>query len=88
MNIQPVDIPGSHRTGLLYNMTRDMIIEKLGFEPNVVDDPDKVKDSWGFTVDGKPFGIWDWKGSQLIGHYSFYGDKQTMTEIFGPVCVG
>lgn len=83
MNIQPINKPGASRTGLLYNMTREKIIEKLGFEPNVQDDPSKVKDSWGFTVDGKEFGIWDYKGSQQIGHYSFYGDKETMAKIFG-----
>ncbi len=83
MNIVPLDKTGPCRTGFLYNMTREKIIEKLSFEPNVKDDPYKVKDSWGFTINGDQFGIWDYKGSQQIGHYSFYGDKDTMAKIFG-----
>lgn len=46
------------------NITVEQISEVLGFSPNVKDDPDKVKYSWGFTINGKKCGIWDYKGSR------------------------
>ena len=61
MNIVPVDRPGSYRTGTLSGLTAEDIEQVLGFKANVEDDPDKVKYSWGFNVDGKFVGIWDYK---------------------------
>lgn len=56
---------GSHRTGdLPSSITPAQIKKVLGFKANVDDDGSKVKHSWGFTVDGKQAGIWDYKGSR------------------------
>ena len=48
---------GSYRTGVLNAITVDQIVEALGFKANCIDDPDKVVNSWGFTVDGQHFGV-------------------------------
>lgn len=75
----------SHKTGTLWQTSKEEIIQALGFEPNVMDDPFKVENSWGFTVNGNPCGIWDWKGSHL-GHrpyWSVYDPKGVLSEVFG-----
>jgi hypothetical protein len=75
---------GSHKTGTLYGVTVHDINLKLGFRSNIQDDPDKVKYSWGFTVDGEPFGIWDYKSySNSPTEFSTYGDKAVLAELFG-----
>ena len=74
---------GSYRTGVLNAITVDQIVEALGFKPNCIDDPDKVVNSWGFTVDGKHFGVWDYKGSHTYGMFSTYGDHSVLRKIFG-----
>ena len=53
MKIEPVLKVGDGRDCSI-TATYDRIIEVLGFKPNVthLDDPSKVKASWGFTVDG------------------------------------
>lgn len=83
MEIIPINKAGSHRTGTLMNMTAMQIEAKLGFAPNVDDDPDKVRYSWGFEVDGVRCGIWDYKGSYAFKTFSFYGPKETIAKIFG-----
>jgi hypothetical protein len=54
------------------------ITKILGFEPNVLDDPYKVKYSWGFTVDGVRCGIWDYKGDR----WSFFGPEEVAKKLF------
>lgn len=83
MKIIPNNTAGGARTGTLSNLTVERINELLGFEPNVDDDPDKVNHSWGFTVDGSEFGVWDYKGSELQGRFSCCGSSKTLTKIFG-----
>lgn len=73
--IVPIDEPGAHKHGTLSNVSYDEIVKVLGFEPNVDDDPYKVKYSWGFTIDGEPAGIWDWKGSHVFNSWSVYNPK-------------
>jgi hypothetical protein len=83
MNIKPVASCGSHRTGTLGEITAEEISKKLGFQPNIEDDPDKVVNSWAFTVDGIKCAIWDYKGSHNWGSFSTYGPRETFVKIFG-----
>lgn len=83
MDIVPVDIPGAHQTGTLYDINVSTISNILGFEPNVEDDPMKVKNSWGFKVDGKLCGIWDYKGSEKYGQFSTFGPDEVFEKLFG-----
>jgi len=84
MTIVPTrNIGGSSRTGTLYDINVETINKILGFEPNVDDDPDKVVNSWGFMVDDKKFGIWDYKGSHHFGQFSTYGDPVVLEKLFG-----
>ena len=69
---------GGHKTGELNDITVEQINEILGFAPNVDDDPDKVKHSWGFKVDGVHCAIWDYKGWRWIT----YGPKEVFDKRF------
>lgn len=61
--IVAVNQAGDHNTGSMPSgITVAQINKVLGFKPNIDDDESKVKYSWGFTVDGKRAGIWDYKG--------------------------
>lgn len=78
--IVPTGVAGCHYTGYLpETLTVNDIKKVLGFKANVVDDPDKVRYSWGFTVDGQPCGIWDYKGSR----WSVYDPKNLLPKLFG-----
>jgi hypothetical protein len=81
--IVPVNKMGDCRTGGLSNITVAEINDLLGFEPNVADDPYKVKYSWGFTVDGVRCGIWDYKGSAKYKQFSTWGPAETLKKVFG-----
>lgn len=83
MKIVPVKNIGSHKQGTLIELTKEDIVLMLGFEPNINDDPYKVKYSWGFTVDGVECAIWDWKGSHSFYEWSFYGPAKKFIDIFG-----
>lgn len=83
MKIIPINKSGLHKTGTLVAISVEEINVLLGFEPNVQDDPSKVKHSWGFTVDGKECGIWDYKGSETMGRFSTYGPDYIFKELFG-----
>lgn len=83
MIIKPVDLRGGHRTGTLSNITVGEITEILGFSPNCDDDPAKVVNSWGFEVDGRACGIWDYKGSHRIGEFSTFGPHEVFSNLFG-----
>jgi hypothetical protein len=87
MKIEQVFKTGDHWT-VDINTTYDKIVEVLGFKPNVthIDDSDKVKASWGFTVDGIRCGIWCYKypGNPVnCNHWSFFGPKEIAIELFG-----
>lgn len=75
---------GGHKTGELNDITVEQINEILGFAPNVADDPDKVVNSWGFTVDGHYCGIWDYKGSHTFGMFSTFGPDYVFRALFSP----
>jgi len=89
MNFPPVITPNdhvvSHKTGSLSSkLTVDQISYVLGFDCNIVDDPDKVKHSWGAsiydTTTGQSFkvAIWDYNGAR----WSTYGDNDVLKELF------
>jgi hypothetical protein len=80
MKILPVNKAGDNRTGRISStISKEQIIEILGFAPNVEDDPDKVENSWGFTVDGVRCGIWDYKSCQ----WSTFGPHEIFQKLFG-----
>jgi hypothetical protein len=75
----------SHRTGSLPSgVTVEQISERLGFEPNFQDDPDKVEYSWGATVydtvtgESYDIAIWDYYGAR----WSTYGDQDIIEQVF------
>mgnify|MGYP001212721641 FL=1 len=83
VNLVKDDTIMSHKTGALHGMDYDDIVTILG-EPNVYDDPGKVRWSWGFRVmpDNIPMAIWDWKGSADMGRWSIYGDEKIWVKLF------
>ncbi len=89
LNIVPVAKAGEYKTGSLVGLTKKDIIEKLGFGPNVDDDPYKVTASWGFLFNpdaekkGPVCGVWDYKGSARSGEWSTYGPREVFVAIFG-----
>lgn len=84
MKIVPINKAGSHRTGQISGYCVADINKILGFKPNVSDDPDKVKYSWGFTADGVECGIWDYKGSYKSRCYSTFGPDKVFETLFPP----
>ena len=78
---QPKDM--TWKMGSLVYTSAELITEKLGFTPNVDDDPHKVVHSWSFTADGKACAVWDYKGSHLDHTFSFFGPKHVFVELFG-----
>lgn len=84
MIIKPATNVTSYLTGNLLNIPRAKVIsDTLGFSSNCKDDPCKVKNSWGFTVDGVACAIWDYKGSELQGRYSTFGPDGVFKKLFG-----
>jgi hypothetical protein len=82
MLIKPIDIAGASKTGTLYDINVATITEILGFGPNIDDDPTKVVNSWAFEIDGRKFGIWDYKGSHHAGQFSTYGSPGVLSKLF------
>jgi hypothetical protein len=83
MRIVPVSDVASHKTGRIVGLTKAQIDKVLGFEPNVDDDPYKVKYSWAFNAGGRDCAIWDWKGSHKLREFSAYGPKEVLSKLFG-----
>lgn len=84
MKIEPVEkFFGTHRNGGLTDISKPQIDKILGFKANVIDDPDKVKYSWAFTVDGVKCAIWDYKGSYREKFYSTFGPADVLKKVFG-----
>lgn len=83
----PISEIGGHRTGTL-NLSYQEIVEKI-FKPNCtkLDDPDKVKASWGFQdQSGRKGFIWCymWYGKkETCKEWSVDGDKNLLIELFG-----
>ncbi len=87
ITLTPIMETGGSRTGTL-TTSYDNIIKKI-FEPNVthMDDPDKVRASWGFSDDaGRKSFIWCYKYYGKVencDYWSVDGDKDLLKEIFG-----
>jgi len=88
MKIQAVNKVGDSRTGSLSGLSVEDIEKVLGFPANCEDDPDKVKYSWGFTVDGVRCGIWDYKGGYQFNSFSTFGPTEIFIKLFGEKNVG
>lgn len=83
MKIEPINhFMPTFRTGTLTKYTREQIINILGFEPNVEDDPDKVENSWLFKVDGFEAAIWDYKKSHHYNMWSIYDPHNVLGNLF------
>jgi hypothetical protein len=54
----------------------------LGFPSNTKDDPDKVVNSWVFTVNGFEAAIWDYKGSHYYKIWSIYDPHNVLGNLF------
>tara|TARA_R110000772_G_scaffold97658_2_gene197021 strand:+ start:242 stop:538 length:297 start_codon:yes stop_codon:yes gene_type:complete len=82
-NIVKDDTVMSWKTGTLEGVTYDDLIVTLG-EPNLLDDPGKVRWSWGFKVlpSVSPMALWDWKGSGDRDTWSIYGNCDTWRKLF------
>lgn len=78
--IRPNPRAGKSKTGSLSSrLSYEDIVRILGFKPNVNDDVDKVKHSWGFSVGKERFGIWDYKRTR----WSTWGNPVILKSIFG-----
>jgi len=83
--IVPSPKAGGGRDGhLSHLLSLQAVIDRLGFDPNVDDDPVKVRWSWGFYVNGVHCGIWDYKGFR----WSYSGPREVFVALFGPEFVG
>ena len=82
MEIIPNGKPGKYRTGTIHASWEE-IEQRLGFAPNVQDDPNKVGKSWGFWADGMACSVWSYYGSGDRGRFSTYGPHEKLREIFG-----
>jgi len=79
IKIVAVDETGDHRTGSLPStLSVKDIKARLGFAANCDDDESKVKYSWGFTVNGKRCGIWDYYGNR----WSVYDPHNVLHLVF------
>jgi hypothetical protein len=89
-NIVPIRQVGGGRTGLLVAKYDD-IVARLG-EPNVtdLDDPAKVRASWGFMDhNGRKGFVWCWKVSDPTRclEWSVDGDLSLLREVFHDIIV-
>lgn len=77
----------------LKHLTKDKVRGKLGFGPEVMDDPSRIRQRWQFVyeVDGERHacGIWDYEGSKqeeqlrMKKDFWFYGPLFIALELFG-----
>lgn len=80
--IKAYPIPGESKGARLVGVTKDEIVQVLGFEPNCLDDAAKVKHSRGFTVDGHRAGIWDYYGSWSYNEWSVFDPDRVVEALF------
>lgn len=83
IKIEPIGFVQSHKQGTLINLKKSDIDRILGFTNNDDGDGYKVKYTWDFSADGVECSIWDWKGSDRLGQWSFYGPREVFCKIFG-----
>ena len=80
--VVPVEFYGKYKTASIVGLSRDQITQRLGFPPNLQDDPEKVAHAWGFEVDGQRCAIWDWKGSHRLHAHSAFGPREALARVF------
>lgn len=84
IKLVPIAFVSSHKQGTLVGLKKADIDRALGFSHTSDGDGGyKVKYDWCFTADGVECAIWDWKGSDRDGEWSFYGPKEVFQRIFG-----
>jgi hypothetical protein len=84
MKLVSVGSVHSHKQGTLTGLTKAEIDRALGFSHTSNGDGGyKVKYDWCFTANSVECAIWDWKGSDKLGEWSFYGPKEVFQNIFG-----
>jgi hypothetical protein len=84
--IRTDDFISSHRQGIIVDISVKEIDAVLGFKHRYLtpDEGDgKVKHDWRFHVDGVACAIWDYKGSERYGQFSYFGPAQTFKDLFG-----
>jgi hypothetical protein len=86
IKIERIDYVPSYKQGVLKASYKD-IVERLGFEPNVKDDPDKVTHSWAFKINGHKCAIWDWKGSSDKNMWSYYDPDVVLDLVFPTIAL-
>ena len=74
--VAKADVPDTFRTGHITGATTAKLTTALGFSPDNGDGGNKVSVDWYFTLDGKPCGCWDWKGSMHHGQFSTFGPRE------------
>ena len=73
--VAKAQVDNTFRTGFI----QAKMTTALGFSPDNGDGGNKVSVDWYFTLDGKPCGCWDWKGSMHHGQFSTFGPKDVWT---------
>ena len=83
MKIEPINkFISTYRTGSISKYAKWQIEKTLGFPPNAKDDPDKVVNSWLFTVNGFEAAIWDYKNSHHLESWSIYDPHNVLGHLF------
>ena len=77
------DPPGSWRQHTIIGLSAAEIAAILGFESNVREDPDIVRYSRAFTVDGEPCAIWDYHNGFHLQRFSAWGPANRLEAVFG-----
>lgn len=80
MQIKMIDSVGDCMQHTLHCSLEE--IEAVLGPANCNDDPDKVKYSWGFEVDGIRCGIWDYYRSYRNGVWSVFGPRGVIERVF------
>ena len=84
MKLVPIEFVSSCKQGTLVNLKKADIDRVLGFSHTSDGDGGyKVKYDWCFTADDVECAIWDWKGGDKFGEWSFYGPKEVFCTLFG-----
>ena len=74
--VAKAQVDNTFRTGLIHATSVAALTKAIGFKPDNGDGGNKVSVDWYFTLDGKPCGCWDWKGSYRHGQFSTFGPKE------------
>jgi len=84
IKIKPIGFVSSHKQGTLVGLKKADIDRVLGFKHNNNGDGGyKVKYTWDFSANGAECSIWDWKGGDKFGEWSFYGPREVFCTLFG-----